>query len=132
MTQVATQRYTVLYVDDELSNLRVFKSAFRRDFDILLANSAREAVELLSSHHVDLLITDQMMPEMNGVELLRQIKTLYPNIPPNRVMLSGYAQPEDIDRAFAEYRLYKFISKPWEEEQFRDLIIEAIEAGHAE
>ena len=131
MMQVAVQRYTVLYIDDERSNLRVFKSAFRRDFNILLANSAQEAVELLSSHEVDLLITDQMMPEMTGVELLRQIKSLYPDIPPNRVMLSGYAQPQDIDRAFEEYGLYKFISKPWDEDQFRHLIIEAIEAGHA-
>ncbi|EDY84147.1 hypothetical protein VDG1235_3777 [Verrucomicrobiia bacterium DG1235] len=130
MSAVAQRKYNILYVDDELSNLRVFKSTFRREFNILLAESAAEAVELLKTNKIDLLITDQMMPEMTGVELLHEIKKLFPNIPPNRVMLSGYAQPDDIDLAFEEYRLYKFISKPWDEDQLKNLIIEAIEAGN--
>lgn len=130
MTTVAQKKYTILYVDDERSNLRVFKSTFRREFHILLAETPAEAVDIIQHHHIDLLITDQMMPEMTGVELLREIKRLCPNIPPNRVMLSGYAQPRDIDLAFDEYRLYKFISKPWDEGTLKDLIIEAIEIGH--
>lgn len=130
MSAVAANKYTILYVDDERSNLRVFRSTFRRDFEILLAESAKEALDILSNNKVDLLITDQMMPEMSGVELLEKIKGLYPGIPPNRLMLSGYAQPDDIDLAFSEYRLYKFISKPWDEENFKELIIEAIEAAN--
>lgn len=130
MSAVADKKYTILYVDDERSNLRVFKSTFRREFHILLAQSAKEAVEMLKDNPIDLLITDQMMPEMTGVELLKEIKNLYPEIPPNRVMLSGYAQPDDIERAFSEYRLYKFISKPWDEDNLKNLITEAIEAGH--
>lgn len=130
MSAVADKKYTILYVDDERSNLRVFKSTFRREFHILLAQSAKEAVEMLKDNVIDLLITDQMMPEMTGVELLKEIKKLYPEIPPNRVMLSGYAQPDDIERAFSEYRLYKFISKPWDEDNLKNLITEAIEAGH--
>lgn len=130
MTNTALTKYAILYVDDEQPNLRVFKSTFRREFDIHLAESARDAVEILKQHHIDLLITDQMMPEMSGVELLKEIKDIYPNIPPNRVMLSGYAQPDDIDLAFEQYSLYKFISKPWDENQLKELIIEAIKAGH--
>ncbi len=130
MSDTANERYTILYVDDEQSNLRVFKSTFRREFNILLAESAIEAVEILKDNTIDLLITDQMMPDMSGVELLKEIKSLYPDIPPNRVMLSGYAQPDDIDLAFEEYKLYKFISKPWEEADLKTLIIEAIKAGH--
>ncbi len=130
MSDTENERYTILYVDDEQSNLRVFRSTFRREFNILLAESAIEAVEILNSNRIDLLITDQMMPDMSGVELLKEIKSLYPDIPPNRVMLSGYAQPDDIDLAFEEYRLYKFISKPWEEADLKTLIIEAIKAGH--
>ncbi len=130
MSTTAQDRYTILYVDDEQSNLRVFKSTFRREFNILLADNAIDAVELLKANAIDLLITDQMMPDMSGVELLKEIKGLYPDVPPNRVMLSGYAQPDDIDRAFEEYKLYKFISKPWEEADLKTLIIEAIKAGH--
>lgn len=130
MSTTAQDRYTILYVDDEQSNLRVFKSTFRREFNILLADNAIDAVEILKANTIDLLITDQMMPDMSGVELLKEIKGLYPDVPPNRVMLSGYAQPDDIDRAFDEYKLYKFISKPWEEADLKTLIIEAIKAGH--
>ncbi|MDQ8205297.1 response regulator [Pelagicoccus sp. SDUM812003] len=127
---MSERKYTILYVDDEVSNLRVFKSTFRRDFNILLAESGEESVKVLNENQVDLLITDQMMPEMTGVDLLKRIKDLYPNVPPNRIMLSGYAQPDDIDLAFSEYRLYKFISKPWDEEELKKLIIEAIEAAN--
>ncbi|MBD5781374.1 response regulator [Pelagicoccus sp. NFK12] len=130
MNATANQRYTILYVDDEQANLSVFKSTFRREFNILLANNSDEAVALLKDNKVDLLITDQMMPDMSGVELLKAIIKLYPEVPPSRVMLSGYTQPKDIDLAFDEYKLYKFISKPWEEADLKALIIEAIQAGH--
>lgn len=130
MSATANQRYTVLYVDDEPSNLSVFKSTFRREFNVLLAESSVQAVTLLEANEIDLLITDQMMPDMSGVELLKEIKRLYPDVPPSRVMLSGYAKPHDIDLAFDEYKLYKFISKPWEEADLKALIIEAIKAGH--
>ncbi|MDQ8181443.1 response regulator [Pelagicoccus sp. SDUM812005] len=130
MSATANDRYTILYVDDEPSNLRVFKSTFRREFDILLADNAVEAVETLKTREIDLLITDQMMPDMSGIELLKEIQRLYPEAPPSRVMLSGYAQPEDIDLAFEDYKLYKFISKPWDEHDLKALIIEAIKAGH--
>lgn len=130
MSVISQKPYAILYVDDEQSNLRVFKSTFRREFDILLADNARDAVALLKARKIDLLITDQMMPDMSGVELLREIKELYPDIPPSRVMLSGYAQPNDIDVAFEEYKLYKFISKPWQETELKALIIEAIKAGN--
>ncbi len=124
-----TKKYTILYVDDEQSNLRVFKNAFRRDFNILLSPSAKEAMELLKENAVDLLITDQMMPEMTGVELLRHIKELYPNVPPSRVMLSGYALPDDIELAYSEYHLHRFVSKPWDEDKFKQVILEAIKAA---
>ncbi|MBC2607048.1 response regulator [Pelagicoccus albus] len=130
MRQTAKDRYTILYVDDEQSNLRIFKNTFRRDFNILLASDPHAAVEILKSNRVDLLITDQMMPDMSGVELLKEIKDLYPDVPPSRVMLSGYAQPDDINLAFEEYKLYKFLSKPWEEKVLKSLIIEAIESAN--
>jgi len=119
-------RPSILYIDDEESNLRVFKNTFRREFDILLANSAKEALTLIEQHPVDVIITDQRMPEMTGVQLLKELKRLKPEIPPSRLMLSGYAAPADVEEAFENYELHQFISKPWEEDKLRQIILNAI------
>lgn len=121
------RKYTVLYIDDEESNLRIFKNTFRRDFNVYLANSAELALKILRENKVDVLITDQRMPKMTGVELLKEVKKHYPDIPPNRLMVSGYAAPGDIDDAFNKYDLYRFISKPWNEEELKEIIINSIQ-----
>jgi response regulator RpfG family c-di-GMP phosphodiesterase len=120
------KKFTVLYIDDEESNLRIFRNTFRKDFNIMLAHSAAEGIEILKSKKIDVLITDQRMPEMTGVQLLSEINRLFPEIPPNRLMISGYAAPDDIEKAFEEYHLFKFISKPWEGEELKQIIIHAI------
>jgi len=120
-------RYRILYIDDEESNLRVFKNTFRREFEITLANSASEALQLIDKQDVDVVITDQRMPGMTGVELLRELKKKKPSIPPSRLMLSGYAAPADVDDAYNRYELFQFISKPWEENELRNTILKAIQ-----
>lgn len=122
-------KYTILYVDDEEINLRVLKNTFRRDFNIFLANSAKEGLEILEHNKVDVVITDQRMPEVTGVEFLKQVHHLFPNIPPNRLILSGFAKDEEIEIAFKEYKLFSFISKPWNAEDLKKIIINAIEHG---
>jgi len=116
----------ILYVDDEPSNLRIFKDSFRRDFDIQLANSGAEALEILERELVEVVITDQRMPQMTGVELLEQINLRFPDIPPNRLIISGYSEDSEIRKAFNEYRLSQFIPKPWEYETLKQVIINAI------
>lgn len=123
------EKYTILYVDDELANLRIFKNAFRREFNIITASSAREGMEILENTKVDVIITDQIMPEMTGVEFLEKINSKYPSIPPNRMILSGYAENDDIRKAFNHYNLFKFISKPWQGEKLKQIIFNAIEKG---
>lgn len=120
------KKYKILYVDDEAINLRIFKDSFRRDFEVLLANSALEALEILGETDVDVVITDQKMPNMTGVELLEKINNKYPDIPPNRLILSGYSANADIKKAFDHYKLFKFISKPWEYDELKNIIINAI------
>ncbi|MDD2563575.1 MAG: response regulator [Salinivirgaceae bacterium] len=121
----------ILYVDDEEINLRVFKSTFRRDFDVTLAQSAKDGFELFSNNDFDVIITDQRMPEMTGVELLKKIHETHPGIPPNRLILSGFSKDEDVDRAFNEYQLFSFVSKPWDANDLKTLILKAIEHGKA-
>lgn len=120
------KKYTVLYVDDEEINLRLFKASFRRDFEVITCESAKEALILLESQHVDVILTDQRMPEMTGVELLAEIDKKYPNIPPNRLMVSGYSRNEDIEKAFNDYKLFKFVRKPWNYEKLKSDIIESV------
>ena len=124
------KKYNVLYIDDEASNLRIFKNTFRRDFNIYLAKSAEEGIEILTANQIDVLITDQRMPGKTGIELLKEIHELFPDIPPHRLMVSGYAEPADIDKAFTLYGLFKFISKPWDAVSLRELILQVIHTNY--
>jgi len=117
---------TILYIDDEEINLRLFKATFRRDYDILIAKTASEGLEIISKSSVDLIITDQRMPEVTGVEFLAMVQKIYPQIPPGRLIISGYSDPEDIALAYKEYQLYKFISKPWDQNELQEIINKAM------
>jgi CheY-like chemotaxis protein len=116
----------ILYVDDEKSNLRIFKDTFRRDFDVITVSSGSEALKRLEGELVDVVITDQRMPGMTGVELLKKINERFPDIPPERLILSGYSEDADIKMAFKEYRLSKFIPKPWEYDELKQIIVNSI------
>ncbi len=119
-------RAKILYIDDEESNLRIFKDTFRRDFEVYTAISGYEGLKILEQITVDVIITDQKMPEMTGVEFLKEISNRYPNIPPNRLILSGYTEDEDIKEAFKKYKLSKFIPKPWNYTELKEIIKNAI------
>ena len=119
------EKIRILYIDDEEINLRMFKSTFRRDFLILIACSAKEGLAILEKEPVDILITDQRMPEMTGVDLLRMLANRFPGIRPVRLIISGYIADQDIEEAFNKYRLFRFVSKPWEESFLKSIINEA-------
>jgi DNA-binding NtrC family response regulator len=121
------KKYNILYIDDEESNLRIFKNTFRRDFNIYLASSAADGLNILNETEIDVLITDQRMPNITGLELLKEVHKLFPAIPPHRLMVSGYAQPDDINTAYEQYGLFKFISKPWEAETLKQTILKVIQ-----
>lgn len=113
---------TVLYIDDEAVNLRTFHSAFRRDYTILTALGGAEALKILETEIPDVLITDQRMSGMSGVELLKQYWERYPLSKMARIMLSGQAESEVIKEAKEKYMLKYFISKPWDRESLKKVI----------
>ena len=127
---MSEEKHSILYVDDEEVNLKLFYYTFRRDFEINLADSAKNGLEFLKENKVDIIITDQKMPQMTGVEFLKEINEKFPQIPPGRLMVSGYARNEDIDSAFNNYKLYKFISKPWNADELKSIILNAIDKCH--
>jgi response regulator RpfG family c-di-GMP phosphodiesterase len=120
-----TQR-TILLVDDEANITSALKRTLRRDgYNILTANSGVEGLNLLAIHEVGVIISDQRMPQMTGVEFLRKVKTLYPKT--FRMVLSGYTELESVTSAINEGAIYKFLTKPWDDELLRDNIREAFE-----
>lgn len=125
-SQKAKEPVKVLYVDDEENNLIAFKAAFRRDFKVFTAQSADEARDIVKNNeNFDVIITDQRMPKETGVEFLVSILDSYPD--PIRILLTGYSDIEAVIDAINEGQVYRYITKPWNEEDLRNTIKNAAE-----
>ncbi len=123
-TTVVPATRTLLLVDDEPGVLRSLERAFRREgYRLLLAHSATEALELLAVNDVQVVISDQRMPLMNGTEFLARTRELYPETV--RMILSGYADLASIKEAINRGAIYKFLSKPWDDDEMRQMVREA-------
>jgi diguanylate cyclase (GGDEF)-like protein/PAS domain S-box-containing protein len=115
---------TLLLVDDEENILSALRRLLRKDgYEILAARSAQEALMLLARHDVDVIVSDQRMPVMSGVEFLRRAKELFPDT--IRMVLSGFTELQSITDAINEGAIYKFLTKPWDDEQLREHVAEA-------
>jgi diguanylate cyclase (GGDEF)-like protein len=116
--------HTLLLVDDEQNILAALKRLLRRDgYQIITATSAAEALQRLVEHEVDVILSDQRMPGMTGVEFLHRAKALYPHTV--RMVLSGYTELQSIIDAVNEGAIYKFLTKPWDDERLRAHVAEA-------
>lgn len=115
---------TVLLLDDEENILRALARVLRRDgYRILMATRAQDAFELLAKHDVQVILSDQRMPEMNGTEFLSHVKSLYPNT--MRIVLSGYTDLKSVTEAINEGAIYKFLTKPWDDDLLRKDVAQA-------
>jgi response regulator RpfG family c-di-GMP phosphodiesterase len=124
MIESTERKYNILYVDDEESNLRIFKTAFKRDYNVFLAISGEEAIKILYQEPIQLIVTDQKMPEMSGTEFLEKTLPDFPNI--MRIILTGFSDIEAIVRAVNKANIYKYVTKPWNREEFKLIIDEAL------
>ncbi|MBV6647656.1 MAG: histidine kinase [Cyclobacteriaceae bacterium] len=116
----------VLYVDDEEGNLNYFRSAFRREFEVLTANSGAEGLEILDKNRdLPLILTDQRMPQMSGVTFLMQSINLVPNA--MRILVTGYSDMETVINAINHGHIYYFINKPWSYDEMRIVIQRALD-----
>ncbi len=122
-----TRGRTVLFVDDEASVLRSIKrGVFEEAYESLFAESGAEALELLETHDVQVLVTDMRMPEMTGLELLRIVQEKHPDIV--RIVLSGYTHVTTLLTAINHGHIYKFITKPWQlEDDLKPIIRQALD-----
>lgn len=119
----ADSRPTLLFVDDEERILRSLRMLFAGKYRVLVTTSGNEALEILKREKVHALISDQRMPAMEGVELLRQAKEIAPNT--MRLLLTGYADIEAIVGSINEGEVFRYINKPWNADEIRNIIAEA-------
>ncbi len=117
-------KYNILYVDDESDNLLAFRSVFRRFFNIYTAPGGSEALELLQNQPIDLVLSDQRMPQMTGVELLENIMQNYPEMV--RMIVTGFSDLKPIEDAIKDGKIVQYIMKPWDVEELKSIIERAL------
>lgn len=120
-----TTTFSILYLDDEPDNLIAFKAVFRRFFEVSTAENVREALAILDSQKIDLIISDQRMPGMTGVEFFEKIQDAHPNI--IRMILTGYSDMQAIIDAINKGKIYYYITKPWKFEELKVILDNALE-----
>lgn len=114
---MALEKLNILYVDDEEQNLVSFKAAFRRQYNVFTAKGGKEGLEILKNNAIHLIITDQRMPEMTGVQFLEQAIAAYPDT--IRIVLTGFSDTEAIVDAINTGRIFRYIQKPWDENELK-------------
>lgn len=115
LQSMADLKIALLYVDDELHNLISFKATFRMKYNVHTAISAAEAMEILEKTPVEIIITDQRMPNMTGVEFLERVLVKYPET--MRILLTGYSDMAAVVDAINKGKIFHYLSKPWDEEE---------------
>ncbi len=111
------EKFPILYVDDEQHNLISFAATFRREYNIHTATNGDDAIEIMHQNDIKLVITDQRMPEMTGIQLLEKISPEFPDS--IRMILTGFSDVEVIIDAINSGRVFRYITKPWNENELR-------------
>ncbi len=118
----------VLFVDDEPENRIVFEAACAGHFDVMTAASAKEALEILREHEVFVLIADQRMPEMTGLELLERVRDEFPNVV--RMLVTAFADLQSAIDAINRGQVRRYLRKPWEHAELLSVLGEGVEYHH--
>ncbi len=109
--------FSILYVDDEPQNLISFKATFRRDYQVFTAQGGKEGMELLKQQDINLIITDQRMPEMTGVQFLQKTLPDYPDA--IRMVLTGFSDMDAIVEVINSGQIFRYVTKPWDEHELK-------------
>lgn len=116
----------ILFVDDDTSVLRAMQRLFRKlDADIFTAASGTEGLAILADHPIQVIVSDQRMPEMPGTDFLKEVRIRYPDTV--RCILSGYAEMHVVVAAINDGNVFRFIPKPWDDEELKEIVSECLE-----
>lgn len=119
----------VLFVDDEPRILTTMRMLFRKNYEVFIAEGGQQALELLKTQPIDVIVSDQRMPGMTGIEMLRQARELNPNA--MRILLTGYSDLNSIIGSINEGEIFRFVNKPWFDEDLTATVARAVEAARA-
>ncbi len=119
------KEFNILYIDDEVHNLTAFKANFRKEFQVYTAESAEEGKKILKEQKIHIIITDQRMPNLTGVEFLASILEEHPE--PIRILLTGFTDIETVIEAINKGEVYRYITKPFNEMELKATIVNALE-----
>ena len=126
MSQGDGNKLRLMVVDDEPDNLDLLYRTFRRDFDVLKADSGRKALQILDREgEMAIIISDQRMPGMNGTEFLSKTVDRFPET--IRIVLTGYTDVEDLVGAINSGKVFKYITKPWNPDELKTVVLQAAE-----
>jgi DNA-binding NtrC family response regulator len=117
--------YKIMIVDDEPANLRTLERLFRPDYQVVTAPSGVEALALLAQHDVALLISDQRMPALTGIELMVKTVAIRPQMV--KILLTGYTDVGALIDAVNSGLVYRYITKPWNNDDLRTTVSRALE-----
>ena len=123
------QKPTLLFVDDEERIVNLLRMMFRGEYQVLTATSGKEALEILAKHRVEVLVSDQRMPGMLGVELLAEARKRSPAT--MRILLTGYSDLAAIVGSVNDGEVFRFVNKPWNHDEIKTIIRAAAEAALA-
>lgn len=118
-----TSKPTVLYLDDEVQNLETFSANFRRKYHVITTDSPIEAYNFLQDGGVDIVIADQNMPAMSGIEFLETVANEFPEA--ERVLLTGYTEMVSVVEAVNKGKLFRILTKPFNLEEISKVIADA-------
>lgn len=119
------ERIGILYLDDEEQNLLSFQALFRRDYDVHTATNAPDAVQILNSQNIQIIFSDQKMPDVSGVEFFEMILHDYPDAV--RILITGYADIEAVIDAINKGQVYRYVTKPWDANDLKICVENALE-----
>lgn len=118
-------KHSILCVDDEIDNVEALERLFRRKYNVFKATSAEEGLEILKQEPVSLIISDQRMPHMTGVEFLEKSIKIQPD--PARILLTGYTDIDSVIAAINSGQIYRYVTKPWDSNDLQNAVDRAIE-----
>ncbi len=120
-----SDKFSILYLDDEQSNLDIFRISFKREYNVFTAYEPEQAFEILKNNPIDIIIVDQQMPQMSGTQFLEKTLQTFPDA--IRIIITGYADIQVVIEAINKCGIYKYITKPWEREDVKMTLEKAIE-----
>ncbi len=122
-----TAKARILFVDDEKRVLNSMRGLFRRDYELFLASEGAEAVRIAAENEIDVIVADQRMPGMTGIEVLGKVKEKSPRTV--RILLTGYADPEAVEGSINIGEVFRFLSKPCPPKMLRETLSLAVNAS---